>query len=91
MSDIIKEAVRLARVSAMSADDIAAALSTTQPTPTTAGVTEALVKALKPFACIADSEPNTPDGESTIVNISRCRDARAALGKFEAALAGGGK
>lgn len=47
-------------------------------------VTEAMVEALKPFACIADSEPNTPDGASTMVKISRCRDARAALDKFEA-------
>lgn len=30
---------------------------------------------LKPFARIADCEPVTPDGASTIVNISRCRDA----------------
>jgi len=30
---------------------------------------------LKVFARIADGEPDTPDGASTVVNISRCRDA----------------
>lgn len=42
-------------------------------------VVEALKAALKPFARIAEMEPNTPDGESAIVNISRCREALAAL------------
>lgn len=40
---------------------------------------ERLRTALEPFAKIAEMEPNTLDGSSTIVNISRCRDAREAL------------
>jgi hypothetical protein len=38
-----------------------------------------LRKALKPFARIAEMEENTPTGDSTLVNIDRCREARAAL------------
>lgn len=40
---------------------------------------ERLRKALTPFARIADMESDTRAGGSTVVNIDRCRDARAAL------------
>lgn len=50
------------------------------------GAVKGLVSALKPFASIADMEPNTPDAASTFVNISRCRDARAALDAYAAAI-----
>lgn len=36
-------------------------------------------EALKPFARIADMEEKAKAGASVIVNISRCREARAAL------------
>lgn len=41
-----------------------------------------LVKALEPFARIAEAEryADTPPGSSVIVNVDRCHDARAALG-----------
>jgi len=41
---------------------------------------ERLKAALKPFAQIADIEHRAKDGETVMVNVSRCRDARAALG-----------
>jgi hypothetical protein len=42
-----------------------------------------LEKALEPFAKIAEAEDHagTKPGESVLVNVDRCRDARAALGK----------
>ena len=40
---------------------------------------EKLEAALKPFARIAEMEENTPAGDSTLVNIDRCREARAVL------------
>jgi predicted RNase H-like nuclease (RuvC/YqgF family) len=40
---------------------------------------EELQKALKPFARIADIEAHAKPGESVIVNVERCREARAAL------------
>jgi hypothetical protein len=38
-----------------------------------------LEAALKPFARIAEMETRAEDGASVMVNVSRCRDARAAL------------
>ncbi len=43
-----------------------------------------LREALKPFARIADMEEKQPDGASVMVNVSRCRDARAARTTQEA-------
>lgn len=40
---------------------------------------ERLKEALKPFARIADMEERAEPESSVIVNVSRCRDARAAL------------
>lgn len=42
---------------------------------------EGLRDALKPFARVADMEEREPDGASVFVNVSRCRDARAAIAK----------
>jgi hypothetical protein len=39
-----------------------------------------LAEALEPFARIADARRKTPRGDSVIVSIDMCRDARAALG-----------
>jgi len=44
---------------------------------------EELEGALKPFARIADMEERAGPSDSVIVNVSRCRDARAALAASE--------
>jgi hypothetical protein len=40
-----------------------------------------LVEALKPFAFIARQEERSDSGTSVMVNVNRCRDARALLTK----------
>lgn len=44
----------------------------------------ALEKGLTPFARIADLEPRVGAGGSVMVNVNRCRDARALLGGSDA-------
>ena len=44
---------------------------------------EGMRVALKPFARIADMEEHQPPAASVMVNVSRCRDARAALQSSE--------
>ena len=41
----------------------------------------ALREALEPFARIADMEHRAGPADSVMVNVARCRDARAALGE----------
>jgi NTP pyrophosphatase (non-canonical NTP hydrolase) len=40
-----------------------------------------LEEALRPLAFVADLEHRVPPGESVLVNVDLCRDARTALGK----------
>lgn len=58
--------------------DLATAAITTYEA--VSGVTK-MREALRPFARIADQENRTPSGSTVLVNVDRCRDARAALGE----------